>query len=198
MKKILFLFLISLLVSCTTCTNKTLEVSELNVTNLIQSDKQIMNINHQDNFVWYETLILMENFLDEDNSGEIAEISNIFQSLGDTVNFDTTVFKFRHFSNGTSISDSISGFWIEDIPLVDSLITISYDSAFVLINKCNIPKPHSKNVVLRNPLGPFICNPQWVFGNIHSQIWVDALTGEIRESNPAFPEAFEMPLGEWP
>lgn len=29
------------------------------------------------------------------------------------------------------------------------------------------------------------------FGNVMSQIWVDAKTGEIRESNPAFPDEFK-------
>ena len=27
---------------------------------------------------------------------------------------------------------------------------------------------------------------------------VNAVTGEVRESNPVFPDGFKMPLGEWP
>jgi hypothetical protein len=64
----------------------------------------------------------------------------------------------------------------------------------------NFPKPHSKHVTLRNPIGPVAINTQWIFGNVHEQIWVDAVTGECANSNPAFPETkgFKMPLGEWP
>jgi hypothetical protein len=64
----------------------------------------------------------------------------------------------------------------------------------------NFPKPHSKHVTLRNPVGPAAVNAQWIFGNIKEQIWIDAVTGEAKKSNPAFPEekGFKMPLGEWP
>ena len=58
----------------------------------------------------------------------------------------------------------------------------------------------SRYVTLRNPIGPVAVNTQWIFGNIHEQIWVDAVTGDTKNSNPAFPEekGFKMPLGEWP
>ena len=52
----------------------------------------------------------------------------------------------------------------------------------------NLPKPHSKHVVLRKQIGPKACNPQWIFGNITSQIYVDAVTGEVNSKNPAFDE----------
>ena len=66
--------------------------------------------------------------------------------------------------------------------------------------QANAPKPHSKNAILRNPIGPIAINAQWVFGNVREQLWCDAVTGEIRNSNPAFPKekGFKMPLGEWP
>jgi len=61
----------------------------------------------------------------------------------------------------------------------------------------NFPKPHSRYVTLRNPIGPVAINTQWIFGNVREQLWCDAVTGEIRNSNPAFPN-LNTPLGEWP
>ena len=53
---------------------------------------------------------------------------------------------------------------------------------------------------LGNPIGPVTINAQYIFGNLESQIWVDAVTGDVKNSNPAFPDSlgFKMPLGEWP
>ena len=79
-------------------------------------------------------------------------------------------------------------------------IKVNYKDAFEKMLEVNLPKPHSKNIVLRNPIGPVGINAQWIFGNIHEQIWVDAVTGKCKNSNPAYPEekGFKMPLGEWP
>jgi hypothetical protein len=75
---------------------------------------------------------------------------------------------------------------MEDERLNSSAINICYSKAFDMAMQSNYPKPHSKNCILRKPVGAKDCNPQWVFGNEESQIWVDATTGEVRDSNPAF------------
>ena len=86
------------------------------------------------------------------------------------------------------------------MPLNDEVIKLTYEEAYDRIMQTNSPKPHSKHVTLRNPIGPIAINTQWIFGNIHEQLWVDAVTGDVKNSNPAFPEekGFKMPLGEWP
>ena len=204
MKKLFILTILSGIVmmfcQCSGCTTKDAKVSGLNIENIISSDKETMYVNYGGNYRWYETCAILNDFLDEENDGSFAEIVNIFQVVNgsEKEGFDTEVYKLQHFSDGTSATGSTKGFWIEDFPLVDSLIKVSYAEAYEKIMQVNLPKPHSKNVILRNPVGPKACNPQWVFGNIKSQIWVDATTGEINTSNPAFPEGFKMPLGEWP
>ena len=207
--------LILLLGSCTGCKKEApvepnlidtitiVETPALDVVHLTALDRQTMFAIHQDgNYRWYETDILMKNFLDEETNGEVEEMVNVFQYIIDYEDnsYDTKVYKFQHFANGVYAEDSIAGFWYGDFPLEDSLIKISYDSAFALVQEVNLPKPHSRYAVLRNPVGPKACNPQWIFGNKKKQIWVDATTGEIRQSSPAFPEGegFKMPLGEWP
>ena len=79
----------------------------------------------------------------------------------------------------------------------EDAITVTYEQAYELMNQVNLPKPHSKNCVLRKPLGPQACNPQYVFGNVQAQVWIDASTGEAKNSNPAFPEDFELASPTW-
>ena len=83
------------------------------------------------------------------------------------------------------------GFWVEDYPLIGDSIKLTYKDAFKRVMETNSPKPHTKNCVLRKPVGPVECNPQYVFGNIHVQLWVDAVTGDVNNSNPAFPKKDE-------
>jgi len=201
MKKILFLF--ALLVCFVACNKQKSTLTTppvFNVERTISTDKEQMYLNYGGDYRWYETLILLNDYLDEENDGSFSEVVNVFQAITDrdSTSFDTQVVKYQHFANGTSATEAIHGFWIEDFPLVDSLITINYQEAYNLIQKVNFPKPHSKHVCLRNPIGPVGVNPQWVFGNIHEQLWVDAKTGEIKTSNPAFPDKLAKPLGEWP
>jgi hypothetical protein len=174
----------------------------IDVDHTIALDRQAMYMKFKDNYRWYETCIRLPYFLDSDSLTSAPEILvNIFQSIEEFDNgADTYVWKFQHFPDGTVNIDSIHGFWIEDCPLNDNVIKVNYNAAFERMLQVNLPKPHSKNVILRNPIGPVGVNAQWVFGNISEQIWIDAVTGEAKSSNPAFPEekGFKMPLGEWP
>ena len=205
MKKILLFCMMSLILfcSCNGCQKEEKLVVEqgtpMVVQNVISTDKEAMYLINKD-YRWFETLILLNDYLDEENDGSIAEVVNIFQAVRDYdgQSADVKVYKFQHLVDGVCLTDSINGFWVEDVPIADTLALIPYEKAYELINEVNLPKPHSRHVCLRNPLGPISVNPQWVFGNIHSQLWVDAVTGDIKESNPAFPENLSLPLGEWP
>lgn len=172
------------------------------VENLISMDRQEMYLKYKDNYRWYETGVLLPEFLDsEDATSEPVMVVNVFQGLVEKGNgFDTWVYKFQHFADGTVAKDSVQGFWIEDFPLNEEEISVKYLDAYKKIQEVNAPKPHSKNCVLRKPIGPVDCNAQYVFGNIKEQLWVDAKTGAVKNSNPAFPQekGFKMPLGEWP
>ena len=174
----------------------------LNVEHTIAMDRQTMYLKFKDNYRWYETEILLPYFLDSDSAtSNPVMIVNILQSMVEEGNgFDTWVWKFQHFPDGTVLKDSIQGFWIENYSLNEEVLTVKYTEAYDKMMAVNYKKPHSKHVTLRNPIGPVAVNTQWIFGNIKEQIWVDAVTGECKNSNPAFPEekGFKMPLGEWP
>ena len=175
-------------------------VTVIDVDHAIATDRQSMYLKFGDNYRWYETCIRLPEFLDSEDITSNPEILvNIFQSIIEKGNgADTYVWKFQHFPDGTIVTDSIHGFWIEDCPLNEDTIKLNYKAAFEKMLEVNLPKPHSKNVILRNPIGPVEVNAQWVFGNIREQIWIDAVTGEAKNSNPAFPNNLKKPLGEWP
>ena len=177
-------------------------VEAINVDHAIALDRQTMYANYKDNYRWYETEILLPYFLDSDSVISDPEmVVNVLQSIVEEGNgADVWVHKFQHFKDGTVVHDSIQGFWIENYALNDEVIKLNYLQAWDQMMAANYPKPHSKHVTLRNPIGPVAVNAQWIFGNIQEQIWIDAVTGDAKNSNPAFPEekGFKMPLGEWP
>ena len=197
--------------SCTGCNSSKEDIklqdsvvatTVLDVEHSIALDRQTMYVNYKDNYRWYETEILLPEFMDSDSATSNPEmIVNVLQSVVEEGNgADVWVHKFQHFKNGEIVHDSIQGFWIENYALNDEVIKFKYTEAWDRMMQANFPKPHSKHVTLRNPIGPVAVNTQWIFGNIQEQIWVDAVTGDTKNSNPAFPEAkgFKMPLGEWP
>ena len=208
MKKF-FVFLVGLMlmigVSSCTCTqqkgsNADSKVAELVVENTVATDRQDVYLNHSKEYRWYETGVQLKNWLDEENDGTIELVVNVFQVIEqhDETSFDTFVFKYQHTLEGTA-SESIHGFWIEDYPLNDEVIKVSFAEAFEKIQEVNYPKPHTRQVVLRKQVGPVDANPQWIFGNLHSQLYVDAVTGEVTDKNPAFGGLnLGTPLGEWP
>lgn len=215
MKKILLLILTSfVLFSCEK--EKKVVSQEVNflVEDVISTDRQDMFINHAKDYRWFETCMRLNNFLDEENDGSLAEVVNVFQAITNSgEGFDTKVYKFQHFSNGVNATDSISGFWVEDFPLDNEPIKITYREAYDKLMATNCVKPHSRYVTLRKQVGPKSCNAQYIFGNLKMQVYVDAVTGEVSEVNPAFGEktlngAFlwvkkdsvnlNKPLGEWP
>ena len=199
--------------SCNGCKNDTqpsnndtevVEVGELNVENLIAMDRQAMYNKVGEDYRWYETCMKLNNFLDEENDGSLAEVVNVFQAVIDRgQGYDTKVYKFQHFADGTWAEDSVIGFWIEDMPMNAEMIKVTYKEAYEKLMAVNMPKPHSRYVTLRKQVGPVDANPQYIFGNLHETVFVDAVTGEVFDYNPAFgkPEdgkGFKMPLGEWP
>ena len=189
MKKV-FLFLMAALLLCACHKTKSAQVKPdnvINVSELISSDNADMTSRYDD-YVWYETQILLNNFIDDEYAG-VSEVTNIFQiveSEGDS--YDTKVIRYTH--NGTSDTrEEIPGFWVEDC-IIDT-VAITFEHSLDIINQVNFAKPHSKHVVLRRELGPVINNAQWIYGNIQSQLYVDAVDGIVRDSSPSFPKENE-------
>ena len=203
MRKFIYLvgaLMIGLVFNSCKCTQETNYVTpEIVVENTISADRQTMYLDNGENYRWYETGVVLKDWLDEENDGAIEMVVNVFQVVEqfDSTSFDTIVYKYQHTVEGTT-SDSVHGFWVEDYPLNEEIIKVTFKEAYDKVMSVNLPKPHSRQVVLRKEIGPKDCNPQWIFGNSRAQIYVDAVTGEVSKDNPAFGPEFEMPLGEWP
>lgn len=171
------------------------------VENIVSTDRQSMYLNYGGDYRWFETCILMKDFLDsEDCDGTIAGLSNVFQVVreeGKTA--DVHVILYAHTPDTTTVEVK-EGFWVEDMPMNNEAIKVTFKQAYDKMMQANCPKPHSKHCVLRKQVGPVEANPQYIFGNTHAQVYVDAITGAVSTSNPAFPKekGFKMPLGEWP
>ena len=213
MKKILFMLVAVLcmgLVSCNSCKSEKPETnvdsaevvvnndSAMVVENVLGLDKQYMFTNYGKDYRWFETCIVLKDFLDEENDGTITGVSNIFQVVVEKdKGADVNVIMFTHVGDSTQM-DIKQGFWVEDFPMNDDAIKVTFKEAYEKIMAVNMPKPHSRHCVLRKQVGPNAINPQYIFGNAQAQIYVDAVTGDVTDKNPAFPADLKMPLGEWP
>lgn len=203
---ILMLAIVSLLTSCEEKKNKEQQnfnepkVESLIVENTISVDREFMFLNYGGDYRWFETCILMKDFMDEETDGDVEAVTSIFQIVKkvDSSCYDTHVIMTVH-TLDTSTIEVKEGFWVEDYLLNDEAICISFEEAFAKLMESNCPKPHSKHCVLRKEIGPVDANPQYIFGNNKCQVYVDATTGDVSTINPVFPDAkLNRPLGEWP
>ena len=175
-----------------------LKVSELVVENTISADRQYMYNNYGNDYRWYETCILLKDYMDEECDGTIEGISNIFQYISDidSTSFDVHVV-LSAYGNGKHVYEVKEGFWVGDSPMNDEAIKLTFKQAFDRLMQSNFPKPHSRHCVLRKEVGPVDAQPQYIFGNTKAQLYVDATSGDVTDQNPAF-KGFGKPLGEWP
>ena len=195
MKKI-FTFLMGLMLvlgvnSCKCTSDVPVEDDKLVVETLVEADRQDVvdnYVNENASYLWFETCVSLTDFLDEDGDHAIESVSNIFQVVEENEEgADTQVILYSHTAD-TSAVDVRHTFWVEDKPLNDVEMTLTFEEALERVFEVNLPKPHSKQAVLRKELGPNDANPQWIFGNKEAQIYVDAVTGDASDVNPVFPE----------
>lgn len=196
MKKFLMFMMAAVLLlgatSCSSCSGEKKQ-KEVIVEDVIKADIDYMN-NNYDSYVWYESSLILNDYIDEEScDGSVASIENIFQNgFMDTNAAEHLVVMIKHYCELMKV-DTISGAWLEDVVLYNDDIKITYKQAFERLMEANCPKPHTKFCVLRNPLGPYSCNPQYIFGNWRDDyiLFVDATTGEVRDYNPAFKQPEE-------
>ena len=176
------------------------QAGKLNVDHVIATDRQAMFAKlGSGDYRWYEAQITFTDFLDGENPGEIEKIVDVFQVIDQHgKSADVTVWYFTHTPDTTTIT-SDAGFWLEDIPLNDEAIKVNFANAYERVMAANYPKPHSRHCVLRKEVGPKEANPQYIFGNVRAQLYVDAVTGDVTDKSPSFNAGgFGKPLGEWP
>lgn len=176
MKKFFFVTMaIALLLGATSCKK------QQTVEQTITSDYTYMSEHHPD-FVWYESQITLADYLDNSSSTAFKYVDNVFQYFEDG---QPHVIIFTH--TGSKVdSTKHNDIWIEDCAMKPADIAINYRQAYEQMMKSNYPKPHSRQCTLREEVGPYPSNPQYIFGNIDSQLYVDAKTGRVSNASPAF------------
>lgn len=182
----LFAATVFLLGACTN--NKTIYPVSTDVEEAVIADNEYVEDNFAGcEYVWYESSITLNNFVDEEAcDGSVMNVTNIFQVQIEDTDCPAKVVLITH--DGELMQEKeVCGWWTEDLALDDAEITLTYKQAYERMMQADIIKPHSKYCVLRKPLGPYMCNPQYIFGNANNLlIFVDAVTGEVSDKNPAF------------
>lgn len=210
MRKIIYLWMLALsfvLASCSGCNNteqqeqeeiiedtieeqqpELVESESLVVENVISTAREGMFLNYGGDYSWFETCILMKDYMDSETDGSVEAVTSVFQVVTEKeTGFDTHVIMTVQ-TIDTNTIEIKHGFWVEDFPLNDENIKLTFEEAFSRAMEANCPKPHSMQCVLRREIGPKPANAQYIFGNIAGQIYVDAVTGEVSEHNPVFPK----------
>ena len=138
-------------------------------------------------YKWFETRVEYDNFFDADTTLAVSKVESLFQvAVEDPLGIKTFVYDFVHepgVENDT-IPEPIEAFILDDKPLNDELITLTFSEALARLNAANLSKPHSTKVVLRKAVGPKLANVQYIFGNTEEQVFVDAVTGDVTDHDP--------------
>ena len=166
--------------------------TELVAENTISADKEYMFLNYGKDYRWFETTVVMNEFLDEADKFSVQSVTSVFQSViedGSAMDVKIVTSIYNADNHDIVVYD---GFWVEDIALNNEAIYISFEDAYKCALESNLPKPHSRYCVLRKEVGPSDANPQYVFGNgMTGMLFVDAVTGDVSDTNPFFPDSEE-------
>lgn len=156
-------------------------------------------------YQWRNSKVLFNDSINYENIDElkVVEVTDVFfywNNEGPHVQFIASNVK-----NGTIIPPTIQDVWIEDADLSDKEIKLTCEDVLRRLKEWNGLIPPAICMTLRYPVGPCECNAQWVIGDVYDVIFVDAVTGDISNWDPAFnpnnkPKGgdFGKPLGEWP
>lgn len=158
--------------------------------NIIQFLKEQGHEIALNNYQWRNSLVILNDTVTAENIDDlhIVSIRDVFyywsNKFGPQVQYITD-----HVVYGTQIPYPISDVWIEDRDMSNAPIKLSAEDALNRLKEWNGILPKDCNfIILRLPVGPKDCNPQWVFGDVGDVLFIDAVTGEIRTWNPAFSE----------
>jgi len=162
--------------------------SVLIVEKTVAADMDSMNVWYgRDAYVYYESELKLSGYVDIEDTVDIVQIINVFQ-VGETDTQEATAVQFKHIVNEKPTVRKDEGYWLEDCPMTQPMLKLTYADAFDRYMQADIVKLHSKWCTLRRPLGPNLCMPQYIFGDNKSNgyVFVDAFTGNVSNINPAF------------
>ena len=158
--------------------------------NIIKSLKDEGHEIALDNYQWRNSLVILNDTVTMENIDDlhVVSIRDVFY-YWDNEKGPQTQFITDHVKFGTQIPYPINDVWIEDTDMSEQPVRLSAEEALQKLKEYNGILPKGCNfIILRLAVGPKACNPQWVFGDVCDVLFIDAVTGEIRDWDPAFPE----------
>ena len=210
MKKNLFICLLLAIVGimatgCDSCKSENKkqgkEAKELALTpeTAISTDKEAMYLRTSENHTlkWMQTGATLTAFLTDEGVADATfmEVTNGFQTQWPSEDGKGMYTKVTLITTNTMVTDSIvsnGAFYFDNIPLNDKEINITFKQAIERILQANCPKPMTRVIVLRSPLGPVsIEDAYYIAVDCYDEdiaVFVNARTGEVSTSNPAWPK----------
>jgi hypothetical protein len=156
---------------------------------IIKTDDGHMKDSFDHDYRYYESFVTYDKFFDSGEDNKIIEMCSVFQVLEnekESGSMDTRIIMFAH-RPGSTFIDRKARIFVENYNLCLDSIKITYIQAYEKMMCSKLKKPRSKFCSLRRQYGEVKANPQYVFGNASEQIYVDAITGEVKNENPVFP-----------
>lgn len=176
------------------------ETPELIFEEVIEQDKAYMEQYIQKNFetplevvkTWYESSVTMENtYTAGSENNKIESIINVFGVAVESLRYMAAIMIY-HTGNTRNVVEYKNSIWLSDNDMYQRTdqIVKTFKQAYDIMMNSDYPKIESRQCVLRAALGPngATTPPQYIFGNIHTQLYVDAMTGAISNISPVFPE----------
>lgn len=148
-------------------------------------------------YVWYETKFSYSDSLKIETLDDVrlVEITSTFQTFSPNLSYTVT----DNVAKGHLFPHPTPGLWIEDFDLNNVQVKLTVNDVIERLKQWNGILPPGTFIILRKPVGPQPCNAQYVIGNPFQVIFIDAVTGDVTDWNPAFPRVnVGGPLGEWP
>ena len=145
-----------------------------------------------DTYKWFETRVEYDNAFDADTTLTVTKVESLFQvAVEDSLGVKTFVYDFIHYPDVEEPElKQIEGFILDDKPLNDEQIVLTFSEALERLYEANLPTPNSTKVVLRKALGPNPgVNAQYIFGTpdpIGQLVFVDAVTGDVTDNDPVY------------
>ena len=139
-------------------------------------------------FQWRNSRVILNDTLTADDLDDlhVVAVNDVFfywdDQKGPMVQYINS-----HVKYGVQIPFPINDVWIEDADMSDKEIKLSAEDALLRLKEWNGVLPQGCNAItLRYPVGPKDCNAQWVFGDVYDVLFIDAVTGEVTDYDPAF------------
>ena len=145
---------------------------------------------------WMQAEATWTSLLTDASAGDatLMELTDGFQAQKVVDEQGGTVCRVTIVTTNTMSTDSQvldHSFYLDNYPLDDKAIVLSFEDAWQRALEANCEKPQTRVAVLRSPVGPVhVDDAYYIFGHSGggSQpfIFVNARTGDVSTSNPAF------------